>query len=269
MVGAVSQVMEIFEILADSGEGASVSELSNRLGINKGSTSRLLCTLEQDGYLVKNPTTGRYELTLKLLALVNRFTGRLGFPSGAQPILSRLAVEVGELVQLCAADGEHLYVIAKAEGDERIAVKSLLGRIMALHASAAGKAWLSAFPLDEATGVVVRQGLAAWTDHTLTDLGTLRAELERASALGFATQDEELIPHVSSIAVPLRRRVTAAPLGALAIVAPTFRFSRERRLGFLRALQAAADQVVAIWPEGFAHLLQVGQPADRRVHSGA
>ncbi len=269
MIGAVSQVMEIFEILVDSPEGASVSDLSNRLGINKGSTSRLLSTLEGDGYLAKNSLTGRYDLTLKLLALVNRLTDRLGFPAGAQPVLNRLAAEVGELVQLSAGDGEQLYVIAKAEGDARIAVKSLMGRVIALHASAAGKAWLSAFSLDEATGIAARQGLQARTERTITDLGVLRAELERTAALGFAAQDEELIPHVSAIAVPILHRVTRAPLGALDIVAPTFRFAEERRLGFLGALRAAADEMEALWPEGFAHGLTARQPADHRVLSGA
>ncbi len=245
--------MEIFEVLVDSGDGVGVSELSARLGINKGSTSRLLTTLEAEGYLIQNPITNRYELTLKLLAMANRFTDRLGFPGGVQPILGRLAAEAGELVQLSAGDGERLYVIAKAEGDSRLAVKSLMGRIMALHASAAGKAWLSAFLLDEATGILARQGVAALTEHTITDLATLRAQLERASIVGYATQDEELIPHVSAIAVPVRHRTTGAPLGALDIVAPTFRFSEERRLGYLESMQAAAEEIVAIWPEGFAH----------------
>jgi DNA-binding IclR family transcriptional regulator len=262
MVGAVTQVLEILEMLVDSPEGLTVSDLSARLGINKGSTSRLLTTLEGSGYLIKNPLTNRYELTLKLLAMGNRLTDRLGFPGSAQPILNRLAAEAGELVQLMAGDGDQLYVIAKAEGDARIAVKSLMGRVMALHASAAGKAWLSAFPLDEATGILVRQGLGRLTDRTITDLGTLRDELGRAAALGYAMQEEELLPHVAAIALPLRHRVTGAPIGAIDIVAPTFRFPAERRLAFLGALKAAAEEIMAIWPERFAHGLRTGQPVD-------
>ncbi len=262
MVGAVAQVMQIFEVLVDSGEGVSVSDLSGRLGINKGSASRLLATLEAEGYLVQNPITNRYELTLKLLSLSNRFTDRLGFPGGAQPILDRLAAEAGELVQLSAADGEQLYVIAKAEGDARIAVKSLIGRPMALHATAAGRAWLSALPLDEATAVVARRGLSAYTPCTITDLSSLREELQRVSTLGYAMQDEELIPHVSAVAVPVCHRVTGAPVGALDIVAPTFRFSQERRLGLRSALKAAAGEIESIWPDGFAR----GLRADRSGH---
>ncbi|MGE5619757.1 MAG: IclR family transcriptional regulator [Sphingomonadaceae bacterium] len=264
MVGAVAQVMQIFEILVDSSDGATVSDLGARLGINKGSASRLLTTLEAEGYLIQNPVTARYELTLKLLALANRLTDRLGFPAGAQPIIDRLAAEAGELVQLSAADGERLYVIAKAEGDARIAVKSLIGRLMIPHATAAGRAWLSAFPLDEATAIAAKQGLPAYTANTITDLGVLRAELERVAAQGFAVQDEELIPHVSAIAVPIRHRVTGAPLGALDIVAPTFRFPRGRRLGFLDSLKAAAEEIETLWPEGFAQRWRIGRGTGRR-----
>ena len=259
VIGAASQVMEILEILVDTPDGVSVSDLSLRLGINKGSTSRLLTTLEGAGYLVKNPLTNRYELTLKLLAMTNRLTDRLGFPGSAQPTLNRLAAQVGELVQLMAGEGDQLYVIAKAEGDARIAVKSLMGRVMELHASAAGKAWLSAFPLDEATAILARQGLRRLTERTVTDLGLLRDELGRSAERGYAEQEEELLPHVAAIAVPLRHRVTGAPLGAMDIVGPTFRFSRERRLSHLQALREAAEEVMAVWPEGFARGWRIGQ----------
>ncbi len=102
--------------------------------------------------------------------------------------------------------------------------------------------------------MVARQGTQSLTERTVTDLGSLRAELDRASGLGYAVQDEELMPHVAAIAVPIRHRVTGVPLGAIDIVAPAFRFPLERRLGFLLPLKAAAAEIMAIWPDGFFQL---------------
>lgn len=263
-VNAVASAMEILELLADSREGVGVSELSDRFDMNKGSVSRLLTTLEQDGYVVQDPSTGRYGLTLKLVSLVNRYCDRLGFPAAAQPILNQLAQEAGELVQLAAGDGEQLYVIAKAEGDERIRITSLIGRAISLHASATARAWLSALPADEALALLARQRLHPLTPNTTTDLMALRRELEKARTQGFACQDEELMEHLSALAVPVCHRATGAHLGALAVVAPAFRFPYERKLEMVPSMQRAASQIAAVWPNGFAYLRpfrQQGTPA--------
>ena len=63
---------------------------------------------------------------------------------------NELSAATGELAQLSACDRGRLYVIAKAEGENRIRIESLLGREIALHASATGKAWLSGMPRDDA-----------------------------------------------------------------------------------------------------------------------
>jgi IclR family transcriptional regulator, acetate operon repressor len=256
---AVSAAMHILEILADSPDSISVSELTDHFEMNKGSVSRLLGTLEQEGYLSQLPSTGRYVLTLKLLSLANRYTDRLGFPGAVQPLIDRLAAEQGELVQLAASSGERLYVIAKADGDKRIRVESLLGKVIALHASAQGKAWLSALPENEALRILASQELPRLTERTVTDLFSLQQELERARANGYALQDQELMEHMAAIAVPVRHRVTGYAVGSLAIAAPAFRFPLERRLGLLGTLQATAERMAAVWPDDFTYL----RPFDR------
>lgn len=251
---AVNAAMRILEILVDSPDGVSVSELTELFDMNKGSVSRLLGTLEEDSYLSQLPSTGRYVLTLKLLSLANRYTDRLGFPAAVQPLIDHLAAKEGELVQLAASSGERLYVIAKADGDKRIRIESLLGRVLALHASAGGKAWLSAMPESEALAIVARQGLPRLTERTITDLSDLQRELEKARADGYAVQDQELMEQMAAIAVPICHRVTGYAVGSLTIAAPAFRFPIQRRLGLLESLRSAAEQMSSVWPDDFTYL---------------
>jgi len=175
VVTAVEHTVEVLERLADEPAGLSVTELSAHVGVNKGSIARVLISLASTGHVVQDAATERYHLSLKTVSIATRYMDRLGFPELIQPVLNELAAATAELAQLSAATGERLYVVAKAEGDNRIRVESLLGREIALHASATGKAWLSGMSRNDAVRILSRAPLTKLMPQTVTDI----AELER------------------------------------------------------------------------------------------
>jgi IclR family acetate operon transcriptional repressor len=248
VVSAVSYAMQTLEALADARDGLSVSELSVRCQLNKGSIARILITLEHSAHVLQDPATGRYHLSLRTVSIANRHLDRLGFPTLIQPVLNELARATGELAQLSAAHADRLYVIAKAEGDNRIRVESLLGREIALHASATGKAWLSGLPRDEMLRILCLTDRKKLMPRTVTELAALEKEIEDARANGYAIQREELMDHMCAIGVSVRRSPEAAPVGALVIAAPTFRFPETRMIEVWPALKDSADRIGAVWP---------------------
>lgn len=248
MLSAVRHAMQIFEALADEPSGLSVTDLSTRAALNKGSIARVLITLERGEYVVQDPATERYHLSLRTISLANRYMDRIGFTALIQPVVAELAGATGELAQLSAADGDRLYVIAKAEGDNPIRVESLLGREIALHASATGKAWLSALPPARARRILATLSLDKLGPRTITGVKALERELKEARARGFAIQREELMDHMCAIAVPILRGSDSEPVGALTVAAPTFRFPLERMLEVRPLLGGAAERIRAAWP---------------------
>jgi DNA-binding IclR family transcriptional regulator len=248
VVSAVSYAMQVLEALADEREGLSVSELSARCSLNKGSIARILITLEHSAHVLQDPATGRYHLSLRTVSIANRHLDRLGFPTLIQPVLNELARATGELAQLSAAHADRLYVIAKAEGDNRIRVESLLGREIALHASATGKAWLSGLPRDEMLRILSLADRRKLMPATVTQLSVLEKEIEEARERGYAVQREELMDHMCAIGVAIHRSSETSPVGALVIAAPTFRFPQSRMIEIWPALKDAAERIGAVWP---------------------
>jgi DNA-binding IclR family transcriptional regulator len=248
MLSAVRHAMEIFEALADEPAGLSVTELSARAALNKGSIARVLITLERGEYVVQDPATERYHLSLRTISLANRHMDRLGFPALIQPVVNELAATTGELAQLSAAGGDRLYVIAKAEGDNPIRVESLLGRAIALHASATGKAWLAAQPAARARKILAGLSFEKLGPRTVTAADVLERQLREARSRGFATQREELMEQMSAIAVPVFRGSRREAVGGLAVAAPTFRLPAGRMSKVLPALRRAAERIGAAWP---------------------
>lgn len=248
LIGAIIHSMNILEALASAPAGLSVSDLSERAALNKGSIARVLITLQSSGHVLQDAATERYHLSLKTVSIANRYMDRLGFPELIQPVLDDLAAATDELAQLSACDGDRLYVIAKAEGTNRIRIESLLGREMAPHASATGKAWLSALPRERARKILHNIRLAKLTPHTITDIPALERNLKQARSCGYAIQREELMDHMCAIAVAVRARKGADPVGALVVAAPVFRFPESRLLEIYRLLRDAAERIETVWP---------------------
>jgi IclR family acetate operon transcriptional repressor len=253
-VTAIDHAMAVLERLADEPAGLSVTDLSQHIGVNKGSIARVLISLQGTGHVVQDAMTERYSLSLKTVSIAHRYMDRLGFPELIQPVLNELSTATGELAQLSACDRGRLYVIAKAEGENRIRIESLLGREIAVHASATGKAWLSGMPRDDAIRILSYSPLVKLTPNTVTDLAELERELDRTRERGYALQREELMDHMSALALPVRRHTEKIPVGALVIAAPTFRFPESRISEFRALLQQAVERIGGLWPPGAVHL---------------
>lgn len=261
LVSSIVHAMSVLEALADRPSGMSVSDLSALVDLNKGSIARVLITLQSTGHVLQDPVTERYHLSLQTVSLANRHMDKLGFPELIQPVLNDLAATTGELAQLAAADSDALYVIAKAEGVNRIRVESLLGQQIALHASSTGKAWLSGLSRERLLRVLGNINLVKLAPNTITDIAVLEKEIEEARTAGFATQREELMEQMSGIAVPVRAGSNPEALGSLAIAAPTFRFPAERMREVHALLQRAALRIGETWPREAAAIAHLDPPA--------
>ena len=66
-VKSLAKALDILECVADGPDGAGVSEVSLRLGINKASVSKMLSTLAAHRFVRKDPQTRRYRLGYRLL----------------------------------------------------------------------------------------------------------------------------------------------------------------------------------------------------------
>src|SRR5512142_893082 len=66
VVEAVAKALDILEVFSNS-EGLTLNEISQRVGLNKSRTFRLLHTLAERGYVVRTQDSSRYKLGVKLL----------------------------------------------------------------------------------------------------------------------------------------------------------------------------------------------------------
>jgi IclR family transcriptional regulator, acetate operon repressor len=245
-VAGIARAMQVLEVLATSPDGCGVKELSRAIGCGKGTISKMLATLERRHYVRQDGASGRFSLTWRLLALAFGHADQAGMPRIFLPVLQELADETDELVQLAVVDGDQVPFVAKAEGrGQTVRLLPLVGVWVPLHATAAGKLWLSTLPPRELSRVIGRQ-LQPVAPRTITSPSVLRAELARIRHAGYALADEELAEGGRAIAAPIAR--DGAMVGAVALSGPAYRLSVERLHALAPRLLEAGARLASIWP---------------------
>lgn len=126
------------KVLADASEGMTVTEISQRLGVNRTVVYRLISTLEQHA-LVRRDSRGRLFVGLGVLHLASAVQPLLR--DLAVPVLRSLAEAIGCTAHLTVADGDEALALAVVEPtwtDFHVAYR--IGSRHPLSAGAAGKA---------------------------------------------------------------------------------------------------------------------------------
>ena len=220
-IQSLARGLKILDILGQAQDGASITELAEILGVDKGSASRLVATLVNFGYAEKDEQTRRFHLGPQVVPLSRSVLARLSMREAAKPFLRQLMERTGECVHLAVpAQGKVLYV-DQVESPATLRVNAQVGTLNPLHCTALGKALLAFGELD------LPATLEAFTPHTLTDPNRLRKNLAQVRANGYAVDDEEFDLGVRCIAVPVYDfRGKAA--GAIGISGPATRVTPER-----------------------------------------
>ena len=244
----VERTITVLERLASAPQGLSVTEIALAMRVNKAIAFRVLAGLEGKGYVRQDPLSLRYRLTLQIAALAFTLIDSLGLEEICQPFLDQLAVETTELVQLAVVDGNDMIFVARAQGDQRVKVTPLLGRRVALHASAGGKVWLASLPEQEAIRLARAQGLTRLTARTLTTVDQLREEWARVRRRGYATVIQEYWDDVSSVGAPVRVGRNQQVVAAVSVAGPTVRFGEDRLSALAPRLIEIADAIGRVWP---------------------
>lgn len=244
-VGSVTRALALLEALAASDSGLGVSELARRIDVNPSTASRLLATLEHDGF-VEREDRGPYRLGLKLVALADRVLSRLDVRALARPRLERLVAATGETATL-SVPGEHAAItIDFVPSESTVASIARLGRPSIAHATATGKVML-AFGSGVAGGDGGGGGgpgaeLVAYTERTITDHGELARQVRGVREQGFAEALGERELDLNALAAPVLGRAGEL-VAILGLQGPASRLTAARRRAVRPALLDAAGSL--------------------------
>lgn len=237
--GAAIAADVLLKLSLTAPNGIQLRELARELNTPRSTLHRVLQTLEAKGMVTREDGAG-YAIGEETRRLGTRYRLK-ELPRVAEPILRDLHAETGESVNLAVAEADAMVVVASIHSSERLRTVTTVGTRDLLHASALGKAYLSALPEDDLRRAL-RGTLAAPTPGTIVSRPALLRELSRARMRGYAIDDEESVVGVRCVGVAILGDDNA-PVGAISVMGPTSRLRMEDVDAVSRSVIRAAEHV--------------------------
>jgi DNA-binding IclR family transcriptional regulator len=241
-IQSVDRAAALLKAVASSRDPLTVVELAARVGLNRSTAWRLLATLDSHGLVERDPVTQRYSIGYAIFqiaaggdheALVRR----------AHPVLQQLAYETGETANLAVAKRFNLVYVDQVEAPQ-VMSPNWLGRVLALHATSTGKAFLAWLPKEE-RDVLIPAKLERFTDATLTDRRQLEVELDAVRRDGYSIcvgELEQTLYGASSAVLNDRER----PVAIVSVWGPQHRVPAERLPEIGAKAAAAAAEIKSL-----------------------
>ena len=189
-VKSTVRALEIFELLAKNKNGLTVLDISKKLNIPQSSTSNLVKTLHDSGYITRDETK-KYVLGVRLILLGSVAMESLDIGVVAKPILQRLMEKVQETVFLAIRAQTEVVYILKIDLNCSVNTTAQPGYHKPLYNTGLGKAFLSSMTKKEQNKILSNIQLIPITSHTITNKDTLIEQLEQFRRQGYAIDDEE------------------------------------------------------------------------------
>ena len=196
------KVVRVLDAFSRMERSLSLAEICQRTGYPKSTTHRLLSSMREAGLLDQDQNRDRYRLGLKLYALGNTVLANMDLHREARPYVEALGRLTDQIVHLAVFDGRHAVVIGKSESQSDAASSAFLESAPA-HCTSVGKAILAYQP-DAVVDAFLADGLARFTDTTLTDPAALKRDLELTRSRGYALDQAEHQPGLHCVGAPIR-----------------------------------------------------------------
>jgi DNA-binding IclR family transcriptional regulator len=239
-VQSVTRAIAVLEILARTGE-AGVTDIATELGVHKSTAFRLIAALERGELVAQDTSRGRYRLGVGILRLAGATGARLDLVKESREVCQALAKEVGETINIAVLYGRDALYLDQVMGPSALSLQNWVGQRIPLHATSDGKVLL-AYLFEGQLAEVLAQPLQRFTEHTITSLRRLEAELAEVRERGYATAVEELEVGLTAIAAPIRN-AEGVVTASISASGPSFRLSEDRIADVAGAIRHAAGEI--------------------------
>jgi IclR family pca regulon transcriptional regulator len=242
-IEALVRGLDVLKLFTQEHPRWSLSEIVDALGMTKSTAFRVLATLESSGYLERDGESRLYRPGVNVLELGFVALNGLEVRQIAHPYLERLAQELNETASLAVREGTDIVYVDRVRNRAIVGILLGIGSRAPGHCTGLGKALLADLDPAQLDEMLRKVKLERLTPRTIVDTSRLAADLKRARQRGFATNDEEFVVGLRTVAAPIRDRSGTA-VAAIGMSGPVVTISRKRMLEELGpAVRGAAAEI--------------------------
>jgi DNA-binding IclR family transcriptional regulator len=241
---AIRRALAVLRILAAGREaGVPLAEVVRATGLTRPTVHRIVHVLIEEGIVERQGKSGRYAIGNQVPELALARPRRSPLLAAADPILRRIAAQIGDTLFLTARTGNDTLCVDRRIGSHPIQVLSIeVGARRPLGVSSAGVAILAAMPAQEALDIVAanERRFAAYR----TDVSTVRAQIAAARRRGYNLREAGLVRGTKSVSAWIKSP-DQRPAAAITVSAVGTRLGPPRVLELAELLLDAARAIEA------------------------
>jgi len=198
----LAKIFELFNTF-DS-EERSVTDISRSMSMLPSKVSRILGTMEKEGFLEKNPETKKYRLGIRLFELGMVYAYHLPLRRIVRPHIEQMAKEHDFIVGWAILRNNKLIVVDRIQNMTIDVLAQRIGLNLPVYCTAVGRLLLAFLPEEEQDRLLDSADLKKLTDRTVVDKKLIKENLRTIRENGYSIDTGETFEGVNGIAVPIR-----------------------------------------------------------------
>lgn len=239
-VSGIDRALQILEHLRDLGTPAGAYAIARSIGAPLSTTYLIIDELVEREMLVRRGD-GQVWLGARLYLFGLAYARSLDFLAEASHEMHELCREVGETVQLCGRDRDHMVVLAMADGPGHFRVMSEVGTRVPLNWTASGRLLVGHLPDAERLAIFRHGAKASPTEKAETNPRILAELSRKALAERLSVQISETDFLVSCVASPIVDAAGAC-VATISVVLPEHKV-KARRSFYAKAVKEASARI--------------------------
>lgn len=220
----LAKILSLFNDLQT--EEKSVTEISKSLEMFPSKVSRMLRTLELEGFFEKNLESGKYRLGILFFELGVVYAYHHPLRKIIRPHIEQIAQEINVTVSWAILKKNRVIVLDRIQNLPIDALAYRIGLNLPVHTTSVGKILMAYLPDEEQDQILRSVNLVKSTEASVIDPKIIKKRLKLSREEGYSTDEEETYRGVNCIAVPIKN-ADGAVIAAVSLMDDKLRTSRE------------------------------------------
>ncbi len=216
---STSRVLDVFDLLSNSQDGYTLTEISQALDSPKSSMLPILQTLAARNYLDLNYKNGRYTIGPSLYFVGSLFRKRISVNKFIDMEMHQLTTAIGESSYMGVRQGSQTLFIHTVDCEKPVESKKKVGNLENGLIGAMGKALLCDLKLHELAKVISEDDNEMPDDSV--NLYKVHVEMEEIRVINVAYEHGEIEGPIQAIASYIRCK--GEIVAAIGVILPAFR----------------------------------------------
>lgn len=237
-VNSAAKAVSIMNLFAYEGKTLGITEISNKLSLQKANVYKLVKTLEHLGWLEQESESNKYRIGISFLHTAGTALSHSDDRQSYLEEMQNISETINEDVVLCTIINDELgWCLERVGSENSLVISTKRNDRVILNRGASGKSML-AYQSEE----FIRREYDANRQYLHKSLEEFMADLKEIRTQGYSVTKEELDEGVCAVAVPVFGKNNQF-VYSLSVAGPVKRIESKNIPYILSLLEAAAKSI--------------------------